>query len=165
MMPSSAVPPSNPALWIPATFVASFLVVLTVNVILIVTAVSSFSGLETDRAYEVGLHYNQTLTAAAANAATGWIGETEVSANGGPERKLIVRLKDAAGAPVGAASLSGKLVRPTNAGMDVALSFTELGEGRYQVAFLPPALGNWELRLVARRSALNWQQSQRLFIK
>lgn len=165
MMPYSVDPASNRALWIPATFVLGVLVVLAVNAILIVTAVTSFSGLETERAYEAGLQYNQTLAAAAINDRTGWRVEPQLTSSGGRERNLIVTLRDKGGTPVAAAAVSAKLVRPTNAGMDLTMSLSEIGDGRYRAVFIPPALGNWDLRIVARRGDFLWQDSQRMFIK
>ncbi|WP_374650891.1 FixH family protein [Dongia sp.] len=175
MMPSSVVPQSNRprtdrALWIPGLFVFGFLVVIAVNGILIVTAVSSFSGLETVGAYEKGLHYNQALAAAQANAETGWNAMPEVgaAAAGGGDvaaRELLVAITDRAGAPVMGLKVEAYLVRPTNAGMDAAIALKDAGGGRYRADFTPQALGNWELRLQASRGDVTWQQVQRIFVK
>jgi len=173
MTPSSAVPQSkSPAvngstrrsLWIPGLFVAAFLVVTAVNGVLIYTSVASFSGLETDKAYEQGLHYNQSLALAAANAETGWHAEPKISA-AGDARKLEIMVTDRTGAPVTELTVEAYLVRPTNAGMDDELALTDRGGGRYAVDFTPKAMGNWELRLKAQRGDLVWQQVQRIYVK
>lgn len=174
MTPSSAALKSNPpsvnqpvrkALWIPGLFVLGFLITIAVNGVLIYTSVSSFSGLETDSAYERGLHYNQALALAAANAETGWHAEPKVSGTGEDARRLEITITDRTGAPVTALQIEAYLVRPTNAGMDDTLTLSDLGGGRYGTAFTPKALGNWELRLQAKRGDVTWQQVQRIYFR
>jgi nitrogen fixation protein FixH len=165
MTPSSAAQPNRRALWIPGIFVLGFLIVIAVNGILIVTAVRSFSGLETDSSYDKGLKYNQALAGAAANARTGWHAEPHVTAARGMDRRLEITVTDRDGQPVTGLTMGAYLVRPTNAGMDTALTLTELGAGRYGAAFTPEALGNWDLRLKARRGDIDWQQAQRIFLQ
>ncbi|WP_374378434.1 FixH family protein [Dongia sp.] len=174
MTPSSAVPPNRlgtgsapvrRSLWIPAIFVFGFLVVIAVNGVLIYTAVSSFSGLETDNAYEKGIHYNQALVAAAANAETGWHAESSVVAGENGNRRLNVAITDRTGQPVTELKVEAYLVRPTNAGMDETVALTDIGGGLYRADIAPKALGNWELRLQASRGDVTWQQVQRIFLK
>ena len=55
--------------WYPWTFVAGMLVVIAVNIALVIYAVGTFPGLETDDAYRKGLAYNKTLAAARAQEA------------------------------------------------------------------------------------------------
>lgn len=169
MTPSSAALKSNEpvrrSLWIPGLFVLGFLVVIAVNGVLIYTSISSFSGLETDGAYERGLHYNQALALAAANAETGWHAAPKVSDAGNAARKLEITVTDRTGAPVTQLQVEAYLVRPTNAGMDDVLELKDLGAGRYGAEFTPKALGNWELRLQARRGDMSWQQIQRIYFR
>jgi len=162
---SSAAQPNRRALWIPGIFVLGFLIVIAVNGILIFTAISSFSGLETDSAYDKGLHYNQALAGAAANARTGWRAEPRVTAKTGMDRKLEIMVTDRDGKPVIGLMIEAHLVRPTNAGMDIALKLTDFGAGRYGATFAPEALGNWDLRLKASRGDIAWQQAQRIFLR
>jgi nitrogen fixation protein FixH len=157
--------PARKSLWIPGLFVLGFLITIAVNGVLIYTSVSSFSGLETDSAYERGVHYNQALTLAAANAETGWHAEPKVSDAGNNARKLEITIIDRTGAPVTELQVKAFLVRPTNAGMDDAVVLTDLGNGRYAADFTPKALGNWELRLQAKRGDVTWQQVQRIYFR
>jgi len=145
--------------------VLGFLITIAVNGVLIYTSISSFSGLETDGAYERGIHYNQALALAAANAETGWRAEPKVSDAGNAARKLEITVTDRTGAPVTQLQIDAYLVRPTNAGMDDTLALTDLGNGRYAVEFTPKALGNWELRLQAKRGDVTWQQVQRIYFR
>lgn len=174
MMPSSVAPQNRPgtgpvparrSLWIPGLFVLGFLVVIAVNGVLIYTAVSSFSGLETESAYDKGIHYNQALAAAAANAETGWRAEPRIVAGENGNRRLDVAITDRTGAPVTELKVEAYLVRPTNAGMDETVAMTDIGGGRYRADIAPKALGNWELRLQASRGDVTWQQVQRIFVQ
>jgi len=171
MTPSSAAQPIRRALWVPGLFVLGFLIVIAVNGILIFEAVRSFSGLETDSAYDKGLRYNQALAAAADNARTGWHAEPTITAGAATaagqagERQLQILVTDRAGVPVKSLRVRAILVRPTNAGMDTSLFLTDLGEGRYGATFVPKGLGNWDLRISAQSNDTAWQQVQRIFLQ
>lgn len=146
-------------------FILGFLIVTAVNGILIFAAVNSFSGLETDNAYEKGIHYNQALAAAAVNAQTGWHAEPSVRIGTDGLRRLDIIITDRAGMPVAALVVEAFLVRPTNAGMDTAITLQDQGAGHYAANFKPTGLGNWELRLMARRGESAWQQTRRIFLQ
>ena len=178
MMRSSAVPGSRmtgggsgtgqPPRWsklIPWMFVGGFAIVIAVNGALIYFASSSFSGLETDHAYEIGLHYNQSLEAAAAQEKLGWRGEISLSDPVDGKRALTVLFADKLERPIDGLKVEAHLLRPSNAGMDVNLTLDGKGNGRYVSDVALPAPGNWEIRIVARDSEHSWQKSERLFAK
>nr|HRK65315.1 FixH family protein [Terricaulis sp.] len=54
------------------------------------------------------------------------------------------------GAPISAAALSGELQWPTQARRDQALSFTPLGDGRYEARLGALEAGRWRLRAHAQ---------------
>ena len=58
--------------WIPYAFVAFFGVVLLANGTMIGLAFATWTGLETEGAYQKGLAYNRVLDRARAQAALGW---------------------------------------------------------------------------------------------
>jgi nitrogen fixation protein FixH len=150
---------------VPMMFIAAFLVVIAVNGALIFFAQDTFSGLETQHAYERGLQYNQALAAEAAQQSLGWQYEAAVSGEAGGERTLQVHMTDAEGRPLDDLTIDAYLVRPSNAGLDFTVSPRSAGDGRYVATFSLPALGQWDLRLVAHRGDIAWQQSTRLFVK
>jgi len=45
------------------------------------------------------------------------------------------------------------------------VALTDFGNGRYGADFTPKALGNWELRLQAKRGDVTWQQVQRIYFR
>ena len=178
MMRSSAVPGNSmtgggsgaeqPPRWtrfIPWMFVGGFAIVIAVNGALIYFASSSFSGLETDHAYETGLHYNQSLEAAAAQEKLGWRGEISLSEPTGGTRALTVLFADKLERPIDGLKVEAHLLRPSNAGMDLNLVLDGKGNGRYVSDVALPAPGNWEIRIVARDNERSWQKSERLFAK
>jgi len=168
MQPSSAAlapnSPTRKSLWIPATFVLAFLVVLGVNITLVVMAVRTFSGLETNSAYDQGLGYNTTLAEAAQNAAIGWHADIAITAPDAAQRHLAVTMTDRSGTPLPDLTIKVMLVRPTNAGLDEVILLQPLDHGRYQADFKPSALGNWDLRLRAERAGTKWQYSERIVL-
>lgn len=166
MQLSSAAPANNQphrkALWIPAIFVLGFVVIIAVNTIMVVLAVRTFSGLETNKPYDQGLDYNTTLTEAAQNEKLGWHAAVAFAAPGPDTRLIQVTMTDAAGTPLPDLTVKAILVRPTNAGLDEVVALTALGQGHYQASFKPSALGNWDLRLSAQRGGIKWQHNQRI---
>ncbi|HVI87265.1 MAG TPA: FixH family protein [Dongiaceae bacterium] len=166
MQLSSAVPansqPPRKALWIPAIFVLAFVVIIAVNTIMVVLAVRTFSGLETNNAYDQGLGYNTTLAEAAQNEKLGWHAAITFSPAGSDTRRIQVTMTDASGTPLPDLDLNAILVRPTNAGLDEVVQLTPLDRGRYQAIFRPRALGNWDLRLRAERGGTRWQHNERI---
>ncbi len=156
--------------WIPAVFVAGFVVILAANAALVYFALDSFSGLETEGAYRRGMTYNATLAAARAQAERGWRVALDAdplpAADGGPRRTLdlAATFADRAGWPLVDLSVRALLVRPTHAGYDLELALPHLEAGRYGAQAVLPLPGQWELRLIAARGAETWQASRRLHV-
>lgn len=171
MTPSSAAPDNrtaNPPRWsrfIPWMFVGGFAIIIAVNGALIYFAQSSFSGLETENAYEKGLRYNQTLEAAAAQDKLGWHGEITLGAATDSQYELAVQFADRQARPIDGLRVEAHLRRPSNAGMDQDVVLRHRGSGRYTAEIALPALGQWDVRIVAHDGDVSWQESQRLFVK
>lgn len=171
MQLSSAVPASNQprgnhpqrkALWIPAIFVLAFVVIIAVNTIMVVLAVKTFSGLETNNAYDQGLGYNTTLAEAAQNDKLGWHAAIIFSPENADTRTIQVTMTDATGTPLPDLNVKAILVRPTNAGLDEVVQLKPLDHGRYEASFKPSALGNWDVRLRVEHGGTKWQHNQRI---
>jgi len=75
--------------WGPWVFFAMFAVIIAVNGVMVAFAFGTWTGLETDGAYEKGLSYNDTLEAARRQAALGW--RSRSRSNPGTPRKLGCR--------------------------------------------------------------------------
>ena len=160
---STNIAPQRRALWIPGLFVGLMGVVVAVNGALIYFATDTFSGLDTDHAYQEGLDYNATLTAAAASAALGWRAEVALLPTGQGDR-LTLRLTDKSGKPVAGLKVTAHLVRPVSTAFDRVVELLP-ADGQYQADVALPARGKWEIRLVARGSGPEWQHTANVFLK
>lgn len=156
--------PQRRSLWIPALFVGLMLLVVVVNGTMMYFAQSTFSGLDTDQAYQQGIQYNTILKEAEASAALGWTAKTTVTP-AGAARHLAVSIIDKGGKPVQGLELTAHLVRPVSTAFDRKLTLGAEGNGIYGTDVTLPALGSWELRLAAETGATDWQVVQRIFIK
>lgn len=151
--------------FIPWFFVAGFAIVIAVNGTLIYFAQSSFSGLDTEHPYERGLDYNRTLAAAAAQAELGWHSEVTLTAAPNGRHEVAVRLADDRAQPIDGLEVEVYLRRPANSHLDLSVPLQRQGNGRYAAEVALPALGQWEVRIVARDGELSWQESERLFAR
>lgn len=130
---------------IPWLFVGFFGVVIASNGFMAWLAVSTFTGLDTTKAYAKGLNYNETLAKVRAQEALGW--QAAVRIEGVRERlDLALDLKDDAGRPLRRLDAKVQLVRPANVTLDRTLVLTEVSPGRYVAPLDDAALGLWEVR-------------------
>ena len=119
--------------------VSFFAVIISVNVYMAYSAVSTFPGLEVENSYVASQEFNKR---AAAQRALGW---SVTFTREGDE--LVLNLQDRNGAEVIPASISAVLGRPTFAGDDITLDFRLVGNEYRAQAKLAP--GPWRLFLDA----------------
>lgn len=152
--------------WYPWIFVGMFAVVVGVNGALAYFATSTFNGLETERAYDKGLAYNEALAGAAAQEALGWIVRADFapSAAGGHGGALTVHIADRAGAPLEGVEAFAVFSRPTQAGHDMRLPLGKAADGSHVALVELPFAGQWEVQVVANRGDASYQLSQRILL-
>ena len=148
--------------WIPWLFIGGFVLVLAANGVLIVIAVSTFTGLETTNAYEKGLAYNDSLAAAAAQEKLGWQAGFTATSQGERRAELALTLTDRLGNPIRRAEVRAMLLRPVQEGHDLSLRLTEQGEGRYRTVVELPLVGQWDVHLVAKARGSSFQLTERI---
>lgn len=126
--------------WIPWVFVGGMLLVLVVNIGLVWSALSTFTGVTVGRAYDKGRAYNHVLQEAARQDALGWQARVALAPG-----VLRISVADRAAAPV-VGDLEGLLRRPLE-GTDVPLAWRATAPGTWE-ATLPAELphGQWEVR-------------------
>jgi nitrogen fixation protein FixH len=126
--------------WIPWVFVGGMGIVVAVNAVFIVLALTTFTGTTVPRAFERGRQYDLVMAEAARQAALGW--QVDVTWQGG---RLLVAARDAEGRPL-TVTVEGALHRPLQ---DIALpvGFVALGAGRWSAPAEVPLPGQWEARL------------------
>jgi nitrogen fixation protein FixH len=132
--------------WIPWVFAGMMLIVVAVNGVLIYSAVHSFTGTTTGKAYDRGRAYNHVIAEAERQAALGWT--PQVSLVGG---RLRVAVVDRDSAPV-PGRLEGLLHRPLD-GRAVPLAFAPAAAGVWSAEAVTPAAGQWEARLTLTDAA------------
>jgi nitrogen fixation protein FixH len=151
--------------WIPWAFLAGFLVVLAANVTLITVALSSWTGLTTERAYAQGLDYNRTLAAARAQDALGWQAELTVEARDPQWAEVRLSLTDREGRPIRAELVRVRFVRPTQSGQDVEITLATRGGTDYRGEAELPLPGLWDLHLLAVQGEARYQTTKRVVLK
>jgi len=116
-----------------------FGVIITVNVYMAYSAVSTFPGLEVDNSYIASQTFNER---AAAQRALGWTIEFTHEGD-----EVVLNLQDSDGDAVIPAAISATLGRPTFSGEDMTLEFRLVGNEYRAKADL--AAGPWRLFLDA----------------
>jgi len=150
--------------WIPWAFVAFFGVVLAANAAMIWIAFATWTGLETEGAYQKGLAYNRTLAAARAQDALGWRINLDVSAVG-RLAEFELTLADRYGSLIEDAKIRAAFVRPTHAGHDVVLEVPHVHAGVYRAEAALPFAGVWELHLVAESGSDAYRLRRRVYLE
>ena len=164
MSASTTTARRSPGSWIPWAFIAFFAVVVAVNGTMIWLALTSWTGLATNRPYDRGLTYNRNLDAAASQAALGWrpAFAAHMAADGGV---VELELADAAGRPVTEAEIVVRFERPTSEGMDFAVTLQATRPGHYRGEFALPRAGQWNLHATVRRGEDLFVHEQRVVLR
>lgn len=158
----SATTPTRTSNWIPWLFVGGFLVVLIANGTMLYFALQSWTGIETEAAYEKGLAFNEQIETAEAQARLGWTAELTVTPSGERQAEITLVLLDSAGAPLERAEVTGLLRRPTQAGLDQSLTLSPAGNGRYSTEAALPLAGQWELKLEVQHRRGEYRIAKRI---
>jgi nitrogen fixation protein FixH len=142
-----------------------FAVVLAANGALVAFAFGSWTGLETQGAYEKGVAYNDTLAAAREQAALGWqVGITLAPGDDGRVR-LEATFQDRNGRPPRLTAVTARLIRPTHSGHDLVLPLAKLESGRYGVETIFPLPGQWDVRVRAEHAGGSYQATRRVVVE
>lgn len=151
--------------WIPFAFVGFFVVVFGANAVMIWLAFASWTGLETEQAYEQGLAYNDTLAAARQQAALGWQVEVGFAEPGDDALAIEVTLADRHGNPMEHAAVSAALVRPTHEGHDLTVALERRLANRYAAEVALPLAGQWDVHLSIEAAGEVWRGRRRVFLR
>lgn len=116
-----------------------FGVMLVANSLLVYYALDTFSGGDRPDPYRSGLRYNETIDAAARQAALGW--QSEIAYDD-KARRLTLRVLDEFEAPVSGLSFGATVSRPATNREDHAVAFAEISQGVY-AADIELAPGVW----------------------
>jgi nitrogen fixation protein FixH len=145
-------------------FVAFFAVVAGVNAIMIRAAVSTFSGVETENAYQAGLAFEREMAAVEAQDALHWQVSAKVSADAGATLIAIIA-SDAAGQPLMALQATGHLIHPTDRRFDREVPLGEDTPGQFK-GRTDAAAGQWTLVIeLSREGTRLFRSRNRVFVR
>lgn len=148
------------SLWIPWTFVGGFVVVTTVNAVMIWFALTTFTGLDRKEPYLRGIGYNDVLRAERAQQALGW----DALIDAAPDR-LAVEVADRLDQPLTGALVYALVKRPVDSHLDFQTDFAATTAGRY-VAFVDwPAKGQWDVLVTIEQDGRVYQQQARVQVR
>lgn len=137
-------------LWGLLTF---FGVIFVANGILIYQAETSWTGLETEDAYEKGLKYNEQIAEKKAMNELGWEGEITFDKSSETTGMLKLSLVDKEGQPVRKSIVIAEFVRPTAEGFDDRIPLGEKRAGIYMGPVSLKAPGQWDINITAMKNA------------
>jgi nitrogen fixation protein FixH len=108
--------------------------------------------------YRKAVEWDRTMAQRAANAELGWQASArfEPAADGGA--RLVVRLRDRAGAPIDGATVEVEAFANARARDVHALVLHPLGGGAYGARLAAPRSGVWEVRVAAMRNGHRFAQ-------
>ncbi|MGF1561082.1 MAG: FixH family protein [Geminicoccaceae bacterium] len=156
---------ARPRSWIPYYFVGFFGVMLIANGTMVYFATTTFGGLWTDRPYERGIRYNETLEQMAAQEALGWESTISLEQRADLSGDLEVQLIDADGQGINRADMRAKVVRPLEKGHEQVLVLTNVGDGRYTAPVQLAMPGQWEVRVHARVEETDFRVTERVILR
>jgi nitrogen fixation protein FixH len=133
-----------------AILLVFFGVTFAVNFLMASLAISTFSGMQTDKPYETGLAYNKAIEQAKAQDSRGWVANVHLDRATPSETQMEVRLSDASGAPLTGLSLDAILRAPADSKRDHRVTLQESEAGFYRGTTTASA-GQWDVALEAFR--------------
>ncbi len=151
--------------WIPWSFIAFFVVVVSANAGLVFFAFNSWTGISTPDAYRRGLAYNDVLKIQAAQRRRGWRAAIRFVSTGNRRGRIEVAMRDRQGAALSFLEVGVRFVRPTSAGRDFETRFTGRGEGRYVAEIIFPLAGQWRAELVAKSGRAVHRASKTIIVQ
>lgn len=162
-MSSVAGDPERRSRWIPWVFVGFFLIVLSVNGVMIFVAFSTWTGLEAQSAYKQGLAYNRALERAEAQEALGWqvAFAFKPAGLGGT---LMLDLKDANNDLIEDAQVLAKFERPTHEGHDFIVDVPHHWGGSYRRDLALPLRGLWDVEVEIGTPNGHYRLEERIFL-
>ena len=147
-----------------ALFVVFFGTVFAVNGYMLVSALSTYTGVVADEPYRKGLAYNERIASAARQDLMGWSDTITMDRSG----LVTVRMVAKDGAPLAGLQFKATLGRAVTARGDMPLTFTEISPGEYRATLGPIDAGTWIITLEAYQGAdrmAPYRAKRRLWLK
>lgn len=143
-----------------------FIVVGAVNIIFVVTALDSWSGLSTDNSYNKGAAYNSVLLAKRTQEERGWRSTLTTTPRSDGDWDVVAEFKDRDNNPISNLTVKAFFRRPTHQGYDQEISFTPTEAGHYVAQISLALKGQWDVQVKALQDTTQaYYAEQRLWIK
>ncbi|KAA0971801.1 FixH family protein [Aureimonas fodinaquatilis] len=141
-----------------AVVVAFFGTIISVNVFMAYSAISTFPGLNAKNSYVASQNYNRLLDDAAAQEAQGW--QARLTA---PDGVLLLELRERSGALLSGFEVSALVGRPAGASQDKLLDFAATAKGFSAMEALPR--GRWLVSIEAHdNDELLWRSTRSIVV-
>ncbi len=124
--------------------VTFFVVVATVNAVMITAAVTTFGGLETASSYKAGLAFARESAAAIEQQSRNWQVTAQLHPQPDGQVRIDLSALDAAGRPLSDFDATLLLAHPTNRRLDHDIGMRANGPGRF-IGSSVAASGQWDL--------------------
>lgn len=126
-----------------ACLLAFFIVVASVNGVMMAAAITTFGGVETASSYQAGLAFAREISAVRAQQHLGWNVSVETS---GSARTTVIEIaaRDRDNLPLAGLRTDGRLSHPLDRRLDRALVWREVARGVFR-AETERASGQWDL--------------------
>lgn len=121
-----------------------FIVVAGVNGVMMVSAIRTMPGADVKSAYETSQRFNSEIARMQAQAARGWLAQTEI-VRAGADTVVSLALKDKAGTAVTGLAVEAKLQHPATRQQDRDVTLTETAPGQYSATVPALHAGAWTL--------------------
>ncbi len=131
-----------------ATFIA-------VDVYMVTVAVTTQTGMVTDRPYERGLAYNEEIDAVARQQELGWRSDLRLDGT-----DVVFTLHDVAGHAIDGAVGTVTFFRKSHDGADFILDLKSNGNGHYRADFSTYAIsGRWQVRVSVQKGDTSFRKN------
>lgn len=128
-----------------AWIIGFFMTFIVVDIIMVTMAVTTQTGLVTDKPYEKGLAYNDAIAAARAQESYGWRGEVRLD-----QQELVFVLRDENGGLVIPDTATVMMKRPTQQKMDQSVAMRVGDDGTARGVITDLSAGQWQVELKAQ---------------
>jgi nitrogen fixation protein FixH len=147
---------------IPWYFVLFFVVLTCIYSFFMTIAHDTYPGVVTEKAYDKGLKYNDTIARAEQQEHLGWKGVIASDTTAKGEAHVVLTLTDAAAKPVTGAKVTLWFQRPVKEGMDEKAAMKEIAPGAYEATTALKAKGLWEVSAAAEAEGKSFQVSKKV---
>lgn len=150
--------------WIPWLFVLGFTVTLAINATLIAFAAGSFSGLVVEHPYRKGAEYAHAQAMLQDQRQLNWYYRLRSESRADGSLDISIAWQDGAAALIDL-QVTAEFIRPVENAPPMTVMLQHRGAGVYTASVSLPAMGLWDVRIMARRDEARFVAAERLVLR